>query len=153
MLSNNPPLKICCENIISNPVIEKWILYIYIWQQIFGTTRFFFLFIDKWECLAFFEYLTNPLVVCNHLFPYAPSYHKEESHGVTPKCEQKLLNLVCIWHWLKKLDFFTIQLILTTIHGSHCIFWYYSWILLYYFSYFLTLSIVLPTKKNLVTTK
>ena len=27
-----------------------------------------------------------------------------------------------VWHVLKKLDFFTIQLIFTTIHKSYCIF-------------------------------
>ena len=52
----------------------------------------------------------------------------------------------CVWYWLKKPTFFTIQLIFATIHGSHCTFWYYSWVLLYYFSYLLTLFIVLSAK-------
>ena len=39
--------------------------------------------------------------------------------------------------------FFTIWLIFVIIYKSHCTFWYYSWVLLYYFSYFLALSIVL----------
>ena len=30
--------------------------------------------------------------------------------------------------------YFTIQLIFATIHESHCTFWYYSWISLYYFN-------------------
>ena len=32
------------------------------------------------------------------------------------------------------LAYFTIQLIFATIHEPHCIFWYYSWVLLYYFN-------------------
>ena len=51
-----------------------------------------------------------------------------------------------IWHWLKKIVFFTIQLIFAIIHESHCTFWYYSWIPLYYFSQFLALSTVLSIK-------
>ena len=47
---------------------------------------------------------------------------------------------------LKKLAFFIIQLIFATIYGSYCTFWYYSWASLYYFSYLLTLSIVLSAK-------
>ena len=47
---------------------------------------------------------------------------------------------------IKKPHFFTIRLIFTTIHGSHYTFWYYSWVLLYYFSYLLVLSTVLSAK-------
>ena len=32
------------------------------------------------------------------------------------------------------LTYFTIYLVFATIYGSHCIFWYYSWVPLYYFS-------------------
>ena len=53
---------------------------------------------------------------------------------------------MCIWHWLKKPVFFTIQLIFAIIHRPHCIFWYYSWIPLYYFSYLLTLPVLLSIK-------
>ena len=42
--------------------------------------------------------------------------------------------------------FFTIQLIFTTIYGSHCTFWYYSQVIFYYFSYILTLFIVFLAK-------
>ena len=34
----------------------------------------------------------------------------------------------------KNENYFTIQLIFTTIHRPHCTFWHYSWILLYYFN-------------------
>ena len=47
----------------------------------------------------------------------------------------------------KKPAFFTIQLIFTTIHGSHCTFCYYSRVLLYYFNYLVALFIVFSTKK------
>ena len=47
---------------------------------------------------------------------------------------------------LKKLSCFIIQLIFTTIYEFHCTFWYYSWVLPYYFSLFLSLSKYLPQK-------
>ena len=40
---------------------------------------------------------------------------------------------VCL-DWWKLPNYFTIQLIFSTIYGSHCTFWYYSQVLLYYFS-------------------
>ena len=42
--------------------------------------------------------------------------------------------LVCVWQKLFLPTYFTIQLIFATIHRFHCTFWYYSWVLLYYFS-------------------
>ena len=48
-----------------------------------------------------------------------------------------------------QLIFTIIQLIFSTIHESHCTFWYYSWVPLYYFSYFFALSAVLLTKSFL----
>ena len=33
-----------------------------------------------------------------------------------------------------KWNYFIIQLIFVIIHGPHCTFWYYSWVLLYYFN-------------------
>ena len=53
---------------------------------------------------------------------------------------------MCVWHWLKKPTFFTIQIIFATIHGSHCTFWYHSWVLLYYFSYLLGLFTAFSAK-------
>ena len=47
---------------------------------------------------------------------------------------------------LKNQLFFTIQFIFATFHRYHCTFWYYSWVLLYYFSYLLDLFIVLLAK-------
>ena len=51
--------------------------------------------------------------------------------------ENKLCNhvhLVCVWIWMKIINYFTIQFIFAIIYGSHCIFWYYLWVLLYYFN-------------------
>ena len=76
-------------------------------------------------------------------------FGKEINHNYSWKnCwfKYKYEILVCVWDCLKSQFFFTIQLIFSTIHGSHCTFWYYSWSLLYYFSYLLTLSTVLSTK-------
>ena len=42
--------------------------------------------------------------------------------------------LVYVWFQIKKSVYFTIQLIFTTIHGLYCTIWYYSWIIMYYFS-------------------
>ena len=47
---------------------------------------------------------------------------------------------------LKKPVFFTIQLIFSTIHGSHYTFWYYSWPPLYYFNCLLVLSTIFLAK-------
>ena len=58
-------------------------------------------------------------------------------------------NLVCIWHSLKKLVFFTIWLIFASIYRSHCTFWYYIQVPLYYFSFiYYTFK-----KKFLISTK
>ena len=46
---------------------------------------------------------------------------------------------VCVWLQLKKLAYFTIQLIFATIHEPYCTFWYYLWVPLYYFNYLLAL--------------
>ena len=63
---------------------------------------------------------------------------------------------MCIWYNLKSQLFLLFSLFLLLfmdlialfgiIHGSHCTFWYYSWVSLYYFSYFLDLSTVLSIK-------
>ena len=45
-----------------------------------------------------------------------------------------------------KPTFFTIQLVFVTIYRSHCTFWYYSCVSLYYFSYIWTLFIILSAK-------
>ena len=42
--------------------------------------------------------------------------------------------LVYVWFQIKKSTYFTIQLIFATIHRSHCTFWYYLWVPLYYFN-------------------
>ena len=47
---------------------------------------------------------------------------------------------------LKKPVFFTIQLIFSTIHGSHYTFWYYSWPPLFYFNCLLVLSTIFLAK-------
>ena len=39
-----------------------------------------------------------------------------------------------IWLAYFSPTYFTIQLIFTTIHWSHCTFWYYSWVPQYYFN-------------------
>ena len=47
---------------------------------------------------------------------------------------------------IKSSAYFTIQFIFAIIYRSHNIFWYYSWVLLYYFSKFLHLFTVLSIK-------
>ena len=42
---------------------------------------FHFYFFNKQEYLDLFEYLTNPLGMCNPPIPYIPGYYKKESHG------------------------------------------------------------------------
>ena len=42
--------------------------------------------------------------------------------------------LVYVWFQIKKSTYFIIQLIFATIHRSHCTFWYYLWVPLYYFN-------------------
>ena len=42
--------------------------------------------------------------------------------------------LVCVSLQIKKLVYFTIQLIIAIVHRPYCTFWYYSWLSLYYFS-------------------
>ena len=54
--------------------------------------------------------------------------------GIDFGANTSYLMLVWIWHGLFLPIYFTIQLIFATIHGSHCTFWYYSWVSLYYFS-------------------
>ena len=55
-------------------------------------------------------------------------------------------HLILFLGWAKKPVFFPIQFVFITIHELHCTFWYYSWALLYYFSYLLALSIVFLAK-------
>jgi len=47
---------------------------------------------------------------------------------------RSLTHLVFVWQKLILSTYFIIQLIFATIHRSHCTFWYYSWVSLYYFS-------------------
>ena len=62
--------------------------------------------------------------------------------GVLQDIKCVLSVLVCITCYglhvcltkIKKSDYFTIQLIFTIIYESYCTFWYYSYVLLYYFS-------------------
>ena len=56
------------------------------------------------------------------------------------------LHLAFVWIPMKNKNYFTIQFIFITIHGFYCTFWYYSWVLLYYFGYIITLSTVFSAK-------
>ena len=51
-----------------------------------------------------------------------------------------------VWQKLFLSTYFTIQLIFATIYGSHCTFWYNSWVPLYYFSEFIHLSTIISVK-------
>ena len=69
-------------------------------------------------------------------------------------------NEMCVWHSLKSQFFLLFNLFLllfiglfAIIHRSYYTFWYYSWVSLYYFSYFLVLSTVLSVKKFSVSVR
>ena len=97
--------------------------------------------------------VTNTKFIPTRPNPSGYVKHKTPTKGLTfilYSCFKQILNQIfrCVHLGLfKKPTFFTIQFIFATIYGSHCTFWYYSLILLYYFSYLLALYTVLSTKK------
>ena len=56
------------------------------------------------------------------------------------------LFLLWVWDKLNFSAYFHFQIIFATIHGSHCTFWYYSWVPLYYSAYFFNIFSILLTK-------
>ena len=85
-------------------------------------------------CVKLLSYLKkcNALKYCTLYFKIKVSSSKGMLNG-----DSFVEGYGCVWHWL---------VFFNTIHGSHYIFCYYLWILLYYFNYFLVLSIMLSTK-------
>ena len=89
---------------------------------------------DKKDCHSYFE-----AMVKNASLPYKDDFLDEDVSTNQPMAGDKKINhsdlqvnfnnpqdLGYVWHWFKKLAYFTIYLIFATIYRFHYIFWYYS---------------------------
>ena len=68
------------------------------------------------------------------------------AQNLTYMLRTKKIHVVYVWQKLKSQLILLFSLFLLLFMGSTGPFWYYSWVSLYYFSYFLHLSTVLSVK-------
>ena len=91
----------------------------------------------------FYNYFVNFCCVKILNVIHLETYFFGVSRQVLITIHTKFYYFVCVWIWMKIVNYFTIQLIFAIIHGFHCTFRYYSWAPVYYFNLLLLLFTVL----------